>query len=98
MIKVSMAYLNPNNPGVRGRRAVRLEIVDGGVEAVGCHRRSRGGGEGSGLDGAEGRPRVATATIHRQGAELLSFLQKRKGRDCVSLRTERASLGCTSHS
>lgn len=69
-----MAYLNPNNPGIRRRRAVRLEIVDGGVEAVGRHRRSRGGGEGSGLDGAERRPRVAAAAIHGQGAEVLSFL------------------------
>lgn len=67
-------YLNPNDPGVGGRGGARLEVVDGGVEAVSRDGGGGGGGEGSGFEEAEGGFRITSAPIHRQGTELLIFM------------------------
>lgn len=71
-------YLNPNDPGVGGRRGAGLEVVDGGVEAVSRRGGGGGGGKGSGFEEAEGGSRITSAAIHRQGTELLIFLPEKE--------------------
>lgn len=68
-----MSYLNPNNAGIRRRRG-GLEVVEGGVEAVGRHSWSGGSTKRPGFDKAERGSRIAAAAIQGQGAELFISL------------------------
>lgn len=62
----SHTYLNPNNPGIR-RLRIQLEIIDGGVEAVGRQGRRKRDRERVRLVYPETGSRVTPTSIHVHG-------------------------------